>query len=184
MNKTLAAVYEDIEQYCHAKGYREGPGVNNFVPHDPVLAFAMAKHLIGAQCFDNFLVVAPEGHIYGYFFESLGCRTIEVLVPYPAVTIQLRDDLAVTRNNRILIIEDDVVSGESLRLVTKALCNYKPERIDLFLGHLGAFQHLDNLPAVISKVYLVDDMLRNFDYDVLECGFLDFFKALHQNKDT
>ncbi|WP_460597757.1 hypothetical protein [Geomonas sp. Red276] len=44
--------------------------MNNFIPHSAVAAFGMAKLL--ASKFDRYLAVAPEGHIYGYFFERLG----------------------------------------------------------------------------------------------------------------
>src|SRR5262249_6060706 len=66
--RALEIVLAGVRQHCEAKGYREGPGVNNFVPHDAVAAFGMARRLI-ASGFDHFLAIAPEGHIYGYFFE-------------------------------------------------------------------------------------------------------------------
>ncbi|MBY0233184.1 MAG: hypothetical protein K2W96_28205, partial [Gemmataceae bacterium] len=64
----LDAVLADIRRHCEAKGYREGEGVNNFVPHDAVAAFGMARLLIAAG-FDHYLAIAPEGHVYGWFLE-------------------------------------------------------------------------------------------------------------------
>src|SRR5262245_28135509 len=71
-------VLADVRSHCQAKGYREGPGVNNFIPHDAVAAFAMARSLTGSGLFDHYLAVAPEGHVYGYFFECLGARVLSV----------------------------------------------------------------------------------------------------------
>src|SRR2546428_12972284 len=68
----LDRVLADVRRYCEGKGHREGPGVNNFVPHDCVAAFAMARLLVGTGEFDHYVAVAPEGHIYGYFLELLG----------------------------------------------------------------------------------------------------------------
>jgi hypothetical protein len=84
MNDLISFVFYVVERYCHNKGYYAGPGVNNFVPHDPVMVFAMARRLIGEGGFDHYLAVAPEGHIYGYFFEKLGIDTMEVVVPFQA----------------------------------------------------------------------------------------------------
>ncbi|MBK5275605.1 MAG: hypothetical protein JJE30_11205 [Desulfuromonadales bacterium] len=117
MNDIYRSVCEDIAHYCLGKGYREGPGINNFVPHDAVAAFGMAKQLICANGFDLYLSVAPEGHIYGYFFEKMGCETMEIYVPYPPVGIQVLNDLTGIKGKRVLIIEDDIISGKSLRLV-------------------------------------------------------------------
>src|SRR5438046_1685709 len=68
----LDRVRADVRRHCESKGRREGPGVNNFVPHDCVAAFAMARRLIDSGDFDRYVAVAPEGHIYGYFLERLG----------------------------------------------------------------------------------------------------------------
>src|SRR5262245_9750285 len=88
----LDAVFADVRRHCQAKGYREGPGVNNFVPHDAVVAFGMAK-LLAAERFSRSVAIAPEGHIYGYFFERLGVPVLSVFTDYPPTRCSAEDDL-------------------------------------------------------------------------------------------
>ena len=113
-------------RHCEAKGYREGDGVNNFAPHDPVAAFAMARALLGSNRFDRFVAVAPEGHIYGYFFERLGAEVLEVFTDYPPTRCASRDELSVLKGARVLLIEDDVIGGGTLRLVAGHLRQFSP----------------------------------------------------------
>jgi hypothetical protein len=50
----IYALQAEMRRYCQTKGYREGPGINNFIPHDVVDTFGMAKHLVTAG-FDKYL---------------------------------------------------------------------------------------------------------------------------------
>src|SRR5262245_44599967 len=109
-------VKEDVKRYVAAKGYGDGPGVNPLVPRDCVAAFAMAR-LLTEQGFDHYVSVDPEGLVYGYFCEKLGVRLRSVFVDYPPRRFETRDDLAVIRGRRVLVLEDDVVSGVTLELV-------------------------------------------------------------------
>jgi hypothetical protein len=175
MSDVYRAVCEDVARYCTGKGYREGVGINNFVPHDAVAAFGMARQLVCEIMFDHYLAVAPEGHIYGYFFERLGCKTTEVYVPYPPVAIRILEDLSVIKNKRILIIEDDIISGRSLQLVVGELLRNKPSEINLFLGHSKGIQHLDNIPLKISRTFIAEDIYACCDPISLEKEFLRYF---------
>ncbi len=179
MSEIYRAVCGAVKSYCEEKGYREGPGVNNFVPHDAILAFGMARHLVrDVDGFDHYLAVAPEGHIYGYFFEQFGVKTMEVHVPYPPDDIKVIDDLSVFRGQRVLLIEDDVLSGKSLRLVVAELLRHEPTQIHLFLGHSRGIQHLENVPVEISRTYLSDEIYTLADVATLEGDFLSCFSEL------
>jgi hypothetical protein len=185
MNDLLSAVFQDVERYCHNKGYHEGPGINNFVPHDPVLAFAMAKRLIGEGGFEHYVVVAPEGHIYGYFFEKLGARTMATGFPFPATRIELRDDFSIVRFKRLLIIKDVVVSGGTLWNLAEGLSIFRPKSIDLFLGHSRCFQHLEKVPYQFRRTYLADEVIcksRYDAYDALVEEFTEYFTGFSQRR--
>lgn len=164
-NQLLNAVLADVRRHCEAKGYREAPGVNNFVPHDPVAAFAMAKLLTKAN-FDVYLAIAPEGHIYGYFFERLGVPVSSLFVDYPPTSCTAEhDDLGVVRGKNVLLIEDDVRSGRTLGLVIEHLRLYGPHSLHLYLGHGKGVQVLENVPRDIRKVYVAEDL---FSWDTLQ----------------
>jgi hypothetical protein len=63
-----------------------------------------------------------------------------------------------------LIIEDDVVGGGTLRLVVQELLKFKPRSVSLFLGHSKIFQHFENIPREIDKVYIAEDILSRDGY--------------------
>jgi hypothetical protein len=55
----------------------------------------MAKLLAGQ--FDQYVAVAPEGHIYSYVFERLGIPVLSVHTDYPLTTCK-REDLSLLTN--------------------------------------------------------------------------------------
>ena len=152
-------IYEEIKRYCQSKGYMEGQGINNFIPHDCVAAFQMAKDLIGSGNFDYFVAIAPEGHVYSYFFEMLGAKIREVFVDYPPKLIKEVDDLLSISEKKVLLIEDDLISGKTLWMVLDVLGRYSPQSVSLYLGHTKSVQHLHNVPERISRTYLAEDYL-------------------------
>jgi hypothetical protein len=171
----LDRVLADVRQHCEGKGHREGPGVNNFVPHDAVGAFAMARLLVGSRDFDHYVAVAPEGHVYGYFLERLGARVLSVFADYPPTTCESADDLSVLRDGRVLIVEDDVIGGRTLRLVVDHLKHFCPASLSLYLGHTKGIQRLHNVTGEIGKVYIAEDCLDWGRRDEAETGFAEFF---------
>ena len=179
--EVIKYVLAEIKRYCLNKGARPGQGVNNFVPHDCVTAFAMAKILVTKVGFDNYISVGPEGHIYGYFFEIIGFTPLSVSVNYPPTELQIIDDLSQITGGRTLIIEDDIIGGATLRIVIDALIIHKPAKLYLFLGHGKSLQHLHNVPPEIQKTYIAEDFLEDRDYDKHEAAFINYFSGLQMN---
>ena len=150
----------EIEAYCRACGARPGPGVNNLWPHDPVRAFAMARYLTEVERFDRLVAVAPEGLVYAWFFERFfGRAVLSVHVDYPPTRCASEDDLAVLRGARVLLVEDDVIGGATLRLVVAALRAHAPASVSLYLGHSRFVQRLENVPAEIARTFIAEDVL-------------------------
>jgi hypoxanthine phosphoribosyltransferase len=121
------------------------------------------------------VAVAPEGHVYGYFFERFGNSLLSVHVDYPPRRCEVLDDLGVIRSKRVLILEDDVASGTTLRHVIGALKQYRPSSIDLYLGRPKDSQVLEFVAPTINTIYLAEDHLdpnRRSDY---EDQFIRFF---------
>ncbi len=120
----------------------------------------MAQHLTQEVTFDRYIAVAPEGHVYGYFFEHFGAEVRAVFVDYPPRQFQEVDDLSVIRGQDALILEDDVISGTTLTLVVKGLEKYSPRSLSLYLGrpkkaqflHRGSIRNQKNLPGRRSLV--------------------------------
>jgi hypoxanthine phosphoribosyltransferase len=135
----------------------------------------MARFLTEQEAFDHYLAVAPEGHVYGYFFEQLGTRVLTVHVDYPPRRCELLDDLSVLRDARVLIIEDDVVSGVTLGLVVNALEKYEPRSLALYLGRRKDDQQVGSIMPEIERVFLAEDCLDSSMREHHESSFVEFF---------
>jgi hypothetical protein len=172
----LERVVADVRRHVRrSRGYEEGPWVNPLAPADCVAAFSMARLLTGRGLFDHYIAVAPEGHVYGYFFERLGVPVLSVHVGYPPRRVEVLDELAVIRDGRVLLLEDDVVSGMTLRLVADALGQHGPRSLALYLGRRKEDQILENVPPEVSAVYLAEDHLRPAERGQDEAEFAAFF---------
>lgn len=171
----LDRVLADVRRHCLALGYREGAGVNNFVPHDCVAAFVMARLLTGSGLFDHYVAIAPEGHIYGYFLQCMVAKLLSVFADYPPTRCESRGDLSVLRGNRVLLVEDDVIGGGTLRLVVGYLRQFSPRSVALYLGHTKGIQHLKNVPEEIEAIYIAEDQLDWSSRQTFEEDFAEFF---------
>jgi hypothetical protein len=173
--RLLDRVAENIRSHCAAKGYVSGPNWNPLTPQDSVAAFAMARWLQQSGRFDDYLAVAPEGHVFGYFFERLGIPMLSAFVEYPPRCVDLVDDCSAIRGRRVLVVEDDIISGVSLALVVSALATYAPRSLSLYLGRDKESQQLENVPELITEVYLAEDHLDPAERGRYDAEFVKFF---------
>ena len=173
----MQRVVADVGRHVRcSKGYEVESWINPLTPVNCVAAFAMAKDLIERDAFDICVSVAPEGHVYGYFFHCLGAAVLSVHVDYPPRRCEVLDDLDGIRGKRVLILEDDVASGTTLRHVIRALENYEPLSIDLYLGRPKEAQVVDFIDPAIRKVYLAEEHLDPDDQDLHDSQFILFFE--------
>lgn len=182
ISQLIKKVTDEVITFCHQKGYEEKEGVNNFVPHDTVCSFGMAKQILALKEYDLFISVAPEGYIYSYFFELQGVSTIEVFVDYPPVNLRSPDDLSIIEGKKILIIEDDIIGGATVRLILKELEQYKPAELGLYLGHNKGFQKIENIPCSIEKTFIAEDFFDCSTMIETENGFVEFFSERFKDR--
>ncbi|MCA9135415.1 MAG: hypothetical protein KDB00_01615 [Planctomycetales bacterium] len=172
----LDRVADAVGKHVRAsKGFEEESFVNPLMPVDCVAAFVMAEQLTREETFDFLVSVAPEGHVYGYFFEMLGNSVLSVHVDYPPRRCEMLDDLTVLEGRRVLILEDDVASGTTLRIVVDRLREFRPGSIDLYLGRPKESQVLEFIDPAINQVYLAEDHLRPNQQSERNQQFIDFF---------
>jgi hypothetical protein len=112
LQEVLERVLAEVDKHVReSKGYETESWINPLTPVDSVAAFAMARLLTDQQSFDQYVSVAPEGHVYGYFFERcFGVSILSVHVDYPPRRCEVLDELDAVRGKRVLILEDDVAS--------------------------------------------------------------------------
>jgi hypothetical protein len=79
------------------------------------------------------------------------------------------------RGRRVLLVEDDMVSGVSLTLVVLELAQYAPRSLSLYLGREKDSQQLQNVPSPITEVYLAEDHLDPAERGRYEAEFVEFF---------
>jgi hypothetical protein len=176
--RLINRVSDGVQRHCIKKGYKRGPNWNPLTPWDSVAALAMADYLIGSDLFDEYIAIAPEGHVYGYFFEKHEAQVLSVCVDYPPKHVQMVDDLSGIYNRRVLLIEDDIISGISLSLVVQALAEYSPQSISLYLGRSIESQQLQNVPPSITNVCLAEKLLPPSDRAQRETRFIEFFNHI------
>jgi hypoxanthine phosphoribosyltransferase len=115
--------------------------------------------------------------VYGYFFERcFAASMLSVHVGYPPRRCEVLDDLEVVRDKRVLILEDDVASGTTLRYVASAINEYGPQSLDLYLGSPKESQVLDHIDPAIGSVYLAEDYLKPEQREERESQFVAFFE--------
>jgi hypothetical protein len=168
-------VARQAREHCARRGYIDGPNWNPLEPQDPVAALAMARSLIGSGRFDHFVAVAPEGHAYGFFFERLGARVGSVFVDYPPREVTEAEGLFEVAGRRVLLIEDDVVSGVTLALVVAAVEAHRPASVSVYLGRRADGQFPQNVPASVAAVFLAESHLDPTDRPGHEAEFVRFF---------
>jgi hypothetical protein len=173
----LKRVEAEVGQHVReSKGYETESFINPLTPVNSVAAFAMAKALTERALFDHCVSVAPEGHVYGFFFEKcFGASVLSVHVGYPPRGCTILDDLSPIRGARVLILEDDVASGTTLRHVVNSLNEYHPRSLDLYLGRPKDSQVLENIDPAIGTVYLAEDYLDPQRLEEYESQFAKFF---------
>lgn len=175
----LERVVADVGKHVRkSKGYETESWINPLIPVDCIAAFAMAKILTERALFDCCVSVAPEGHVYGYFFEAcFGASVLSVHVDYPPRRCEVLDDLDPVIGKRVLILEDDVASGTTLRHVVSAIKDYQPQSLDLYLGRAKHSQALAHVDPAIRTVYLAEDWLDPSLRVEYERQFVEFFAS-------
>jgi hypothetical protein len=175
----LERVLSEVDKHVRAsKGYETESWINPLAPVDSVAAFTMARVLTEQHRFDVCISVAPEGHVYGYFFEKcFGASILSVHVDYPPRCCHVLDDLDAVRGKRVLILEDDVASGTTLRHVVSAISEYQPRSLELYLGRPKDGQVLEHVDPAIRTVYLAEDFLDLSRREEYESQFVAFFES-------
>jgi hypothetical protein len=178
MNELLAQeVCRRVERYCIDKGYAESSGWHAFVQRDVVTAFGMASYIANEVGCTHYVVVAPRGHIYGYFFTQLRCKVMEVHEQFSPGGVQEIDDLSCIRKRRVFIIVDNVESEITLQQIVTTVLKYKPSEICLYVGDTTCGQ-VRNLPKEISQIFFSDQIYNFMSHKQLEKKFNDFFRQI------
>jgi hypothetical protein len=86
------------------------------------------------------------------------------------------DDLPAVAGKRVLLIEDDLVTGTSLRLLVAALQPHGPAWVALYLGRRADSQFPENAPPPITSIYLAETHLNPAHRAEDEADFLRVFE--------
>ena len=126
-------------------------------PHDVFESLKLSRQIMQEKNFEVVLVIGPEGCKYAVPFELAGLPLVEIFIDDsdPARPYQALDDLEAIRGKKVLLLEDDVCSGATLRRTLEHILPREPQSIELFLGNPLFFQTLSNVPSEISRVHTV-----------------------------
>ncbi|GEM_PF-1521427 len=147
-------------------------------PHLPQSYLSSLRCAIRAanDGYDMALIVGPEGCAYAPLFEDLRMETITVNIPEAefggARSVTAIDDLARLRGRRVLVVEDDVQSGATLRALLATIRPHDPQLLGLYLGAPPHRQLAENIPDAFETIYVTDGS----DSDADEAAFLDHMR--------
>jgi len=132
---------------------------NQHYPSNPLAAFIAAREAV-QKGFDVALIVGPEGFAYEPFFIDLGLATVAVNIPESRIdetrTTIACGDLSVLKGKRVLIVEDDVRTGATLKKIIDISNTYVPQELGLYLGLPKTFQRMENIPSNFKDVFVAD----------------------------
>lgn len=131
------------------------------IPHSYTTAFRTVLELMAGDSYDVALIVGPEGFAYEPIFHDLGLPTLSVNVPESKYagrrSLREIEDLAGLKGKRVLVVEDDVRSGATLRRVLRSVAPHHPADLGLFLGLPGSRQVMESIPKIFRKVFVSDE---------------------------
>lgn len=155
--RTLANLAEyliriEIEEYGAPYGF--GKAV---VPQKVSCAAFITRNIVSSGKIDIGLSVEPEGYAYAYFFQAQKLPILHVFADFNeqgGIDYRPLDNLQGLEGKRVLIIEDDVQTGRTLRAVLGHLEAHPAASYSLFLGAGVQWQQLTSVPAQISEIYI------------------------------
>jgi hypothetical protein len=110
--------------------------------------------------YDIALIVGAEGFAYEPIFRDLGIPTVAVNIPEAdfggSRSIEVFDDLSKLKGKRLLVVEDDVHSGATLRKLLEEVKHHHPQSLGLYLGLPEIRQMQENIPGDFRKIYLTE----------------------------
>lgn len=123
--------------------------------------------IVAENKFDFGICIAPEALRYAALFELFRLPILAVFMDdsNPSRDFRILDNLEPIRQKDIIVIEDDVVTGKTLKIFLGEVKYYSPKSISLFLGNPMRFQKgLNCIPHNRFKhIYVVPDSIEDED---------------------
>jgi orotate phosphoribosyltransferase-like protein len=120
------------------------------------------SELLNKKSFDVAVGIAREALTYSCLLEQLGGKVINLLIKeeedrayYPL------DDLSVIKDKRVLVLEDDVVTGKTIQKVHEILLKNKPASLELYIGNMLDYKTIKD--ETFNLRYLLPDQIEMLD---------------------
>ncbi|VVC03537.1 Uncharacterised protein [Candidatus Bilamarchaeum dharawalense] len=152
-----------------------------FVPHKISGSFTNAGAIVRSGEIDIGLSVEPEGCAYAYFFEAHGLPVLHVFADFDdhgGIDYRETEDLTRLSGRRVLLIEDDVRTGKTLKAVLAHIEHFGILELQLFLGNLDQFQNINAVPTRIAKVHSNNGQSSIGEQGLADDEFVAFFSGL------
>jgi hypothetical protein len=131
------------------------------MPHQYTSAFRSAQEALQKGRYDAAVIVGPEAFAYEPIFRDLGVATFAVNIPETEFggkrSLKRLEGLGTLKGRRVLVVEDDVRSGATLKRLLRTLRFSGPfAELGLYLG-LPTFRQLpENVPLSFKQVFIAD----------------------------
>lgn len=110
--------------------------------------------------YDMFLGIAPEGLNAAAIFSFFGWKGKNVYVDEgdPARPYKEMEPLDDIEGRRILLLEDDVVTGLTLERVLERITYRNPSKVDLLLTAPSRRQYVHNIPKAVGAYFVLENI--------------------------
>lgn len=178
---------EAFDQYTMSRVSRKGlPFYWGSFPEASRASIALTPH------YDLGIEIASGGLFLGYVFQKQGLpiKTVDMKrkglgATWQPISELSRDDIY---GKKVLLFDDDAVTGRTLTRATKELGKYSPKHLELLLVHISTAMSVKELIEAGSEVYVraVMDSMRQCPVDVretsqgLEADYIDEGRLITQ----
>lgn len=129
---------------------------NEHIPHDYLASFETAVSA-AKEGYDYALIVGPEGLAYAPMFLDLGIPIKVVNIPESTGSkrsfkafFKMRE----LKNKRVLVVEDDIHTGLTLKKLLEKFGKNTPAKLGLFLGSNPYHQWEYNIPPEFQHIHM------------------------------
>ncbi len=145
--------------YKHLKEYLRKYSLNApYIGADEPRHISKFSELLSKNSFDVAVGIAREALAYSCLLEQLGGKVINLLIKeeedrayYPL------DDLGAIKDKRVLVLEDDVVTGKTIQKVHEILLKNKPASLELYIGNMLDYKAIKD--EAFNLRYLLPDQI-------------------------
>ncbi len=155
LNEEEEKLDEKFRKFCLKRKFK-----GELISHSAYLNELLNSAWNLRERYDFGLPIARGGLYAGFVFNLMGLSLVVARAKRRGNGTEFHwiDDPEKIRDKRVLVIEDDVAKGRTIRRVAEEIKVYQPKEVDLFLGDKKGFykERINQIPTLFERVYFMD----------------------------